>query len=55
MKPIIYLDDPKTRRIWETCLRASEDVDAWPSWKRSEDVGEERPPLPAPTPQPRPR
>lgn len=33
----IRLDDPKTRAVWDTVLRAREEVAAWPAWKRGEE------------------
>ncbi len=32
------ISDPKTRAIWEACLRAKKEVASWPAWKRGEDT-----------------
>lgn len=30
----LRLDDPHVREVWETILRAGDEVAAWPAWKR---------------------
>jgi hypothetical protein len=30
------VSDPHTRAIWETVLRARDEVASWPTWKRGE-------------------
>lgn len=33
----LNLDDPETRKVWETVLEARREVASWPAWKRGED------------------
>jgi len=34
----ISLDDPETRRIWESAQLADREVEQWPTWKRGGDA-----------------
>jgi hypothetical protein len=34
----IRLDDPETRRTWDAIQEATKAVEAWPAWKRGEDM-----------------
>ncbi len=51
MKPRIRLDDPHIRAVWEASVACGREVAAWPAWKRSEDVGPTRLPLPPKPPR----
>jgi hypothetical protein len=33
----ISLEDPEIRSVWETVLRARQEVASWPAWMRGED------------------
>lgn len=40
-KILISLDDPETRRIWESAKVTAREVEQWPSWKRGGDPQEQ--------------
>ncbi len=46
MKLKIRIDDPQTRAVWETVLKARAEVESWPAWKRGERTSRALPDIP---------
>ena len=47
----LNLEDPQVKKVWDAVQAAKREVASWPAWKRGEDVGAVREPLPPKAPR----